>query len=160
YGLAARHGSGFPALEPAQWIRARREAPARRALRRPEREPSARPGLEHAPAVAPPFPGEIAVPPEGAHVGGLVAVSGRPARTGWGVGRVALELSKDGERWREVAHHAGEAFDVIAVGDAFREHLAVVRSRRVAELLTLELARGGAPGRRFEIEPSQRWPWD
>lgn len=104
--------------------------------------------------------GEIVVPPEGALVGGIVDVGGRPAETGWGVAAVHLEVSSDdGTTWIPVPHAAAVAVDVFRVLGGFREHVAVARTHRVADLLATELERLDEAADRYVTEISPRRPW-
>jgi O-antigen ligase len=102
--------------------------------------------------------GEIVLPSEGAVVGGVVTVAGRPARTGWGVRSVQLELSRDGGSWQEAAAVAvADAAVVVRVVEGFRGEVALVRSDHIARLLAAELSE--LDGGEYVVDHAARRPW-
>jgi hypothetical protein len=103
-------------------------------------------------------PGEIIVPRDGAVVGGVVAVAGRAARTGWGVRAIELEVARGGGEWQRGAVVAlSEAAVVLRVSGGFREEVAIVRSNAVAHVLAAELAE--LDGSEYVVDRAARRPW-
>jgi O-antigen ligase len=103
--------------------------------------------------------GQILLPPEDTAVSGTVDVLVEPATTGGGVLAVRLEVSRDGKDWVPAVYRNADAFDVFGAAGGERDHLAVVRSQRLADVLTAQLQRLALPFERFDVAPSQRRPW-
>jgi O-antigen ligase len=126
-------------------------------LPRRRRALEAREQPEAAPAPGGPAegsPGAVVAPADGDAVGGVVRVVATPARTGWGVGSVRIQVSADGETWSDLA--AGdEAYDVVVRSDDDVRQVAVVRTRRLAESLAA-LLHGGA---QVDVRPARSRPW-
>ena len=160
-GLRERAAVSATATDVVHRVRAWRREGVMRAPRRPASAGSRpTPWLQGSASRRERSPGEIVVPREGAVVGGVVDVAGRPAETGWGVASVQLELSADGgSTWSPISHGAGVAYDVFRIVDGFKEHVAAARTHRVAELLAAELARGDEATDRYVVEPAARRPW-
>lgn len=100
-------------------------------------------------------PGAITRPAAGSVVEGVVTVSADPADTGWGIASVEVEFSANGDEWQSLGRVEEQPFDVYALRGGHREHVAVVRTRRLAEELGASLPDGATA----EIVPSRRRPW-
>jgi hypothetical protein len=162
-GLGIGLTGAVPGMAPAVGALAMR---GRRAARESsaERIPRLRPARPHLPQRQPQLqppgvvrsPGAISAPAEGSVVAGRTLIRAVPADTGWGVATLAVEVRGPGGDWSRVAIARDEGFDVFAVEEGERLHVAVVRSRAAAELIRerLEPLLG-----RIELEPSNRRPW-
>jgi O-antigen ligase len=135
-GLGRRSGLTAVALSPLQ-LRRRQRTDVRRAP-----QPGSAQGGEQ-PAAS----GRIVSPPAGAAVGGRVTVEIEPPRVGRPIESLRLEWEAEGGTWATVAELDDRTFDLVVGG----EPAAVVRSRRLAELVASTL---GAQAR-----PSRRRPW-
>jgi O-antigen ligase len=105
-------------------------------------------------------PGEIVAPGPGAAVRGAVQITAVAGSTGWGVASVEVQFAAAGGDWQPIGTLRDETFDVFAADEGARLHVAVVRSRRLAELIKSALeARDDAGVENVEIAPSRQRPW-
>jgi O-antigen ligase len=101
-------------------------------------------------------PGAVTEPPDGAVVAGRVRLVASPARTGWGVAAVRFQVSRDGGAWTDVAYDDA-GYDVIVRTGDDAGHVAVVRSRRLAEALARVLRSSGSE---VDLRPARSHRWE
>jgi O-antigen ligase len=109
------------------------------------------------PPVAPADTGAVTQPADGAAVAGLIRLAATPARTGWGVATVRLQHAREGERWQDIVAH-DDAYDVIGRSSSGTEHVAVVKSRRLADAVVAALRGVGYAA--VDVRPARSRPWE
>ena len=164
-GLLQRIAPPSPEYEPLRRLRTRWRRQGSGAPEQiepsPPRQPSPAPPRRPAPARGP-GGGAITSPAPGSTVRGEVAVACMPGGTGWTVGSVTVECSRDGGDWVEIGEATlDQDYEVYVLSPGGgRRHVAVLRSTgRIEQMREMLAGEHGVSAEQVEIRPGKRSRW-